>query len=72
MNTVLREIRDGFTTRLSGAVDRVMFSHSDSIKVDGYSVRVLGPCKDFSFYFLFCYISHISNIFSTTHSSLDC
>ena len=29
MNTVLSETRDAFTTRLSGAVDSVMFSHSD-------------------------------------------
>ena len=31
MNRVLSEIRDAFTTRLSGAVDGVMFSHSDLI-----------------------------------------
>ena len=28
MNTVLREIRDTFTTGLSGAVDSVMYSNS--------------------------------------------
>ena len=58
MNTVLREIRDAFTTRLSGAVDSVMFSHSDLIS------RWAGIVfETWYFTFLFCYVSHISNIF---------
>ena len=61
MNTVLSEIRDAFTIRLNGAVDSVMFSHSDMIcKVGGHSVRFL--VIDFSFYFcvLLCqsYLEH--------------
>ena len=71
MNTVLREIRDEFTTRLTGAVDSVMFSDSDLIS--RWAGIVFESWYRFShFPFLFCYVSHISNIFSTTHSSLDC
>ena len=61
MNTVLREIRDAFTTRLSGAVDSVMFSHSDLISTA--AGIVFESWYRFShFTFLFCYVSHISNI----------
>ena len=64
MYTVLSEIRDAFTTRLSGAVDSVMFSHSDLISK--WTGIVFESWYRFShFTFLFCYISHISNIFST-------
>ena len=72
MNTVLREIRDAFTTRLSGAVDIVMFSDSDLNS--RWAGIVFESSYRFShFTFLFCYVSHISNIFfSATHSSLDC
>ena len=71
MNTVLREIRDAFTTGLSGAVDSVMFSDSDLIS--RWAGIVFESWYRFShFNFLFSYVSHISNIFSTTHSSLDC
>ena len=72
MNTVLREIRDAFTSRLSGAVDSVMFSHSDLIsRWAGIVFESWYRFSHFTF-FLFCYVSHISNIFSTTNSSLDC
>ena len=70
MNTVLREIRDAFTPRLSGAVDSVMFSLLDLIS--RCAGIVFESWYRFShFTFLFCYVSHIPNI-STTHSSLDC
>ena len=61
MNTVLRKIRDAFTTRLSGAVDSVMFSHSDLIS--RWAGIVFESWLDFHFTFLFYYVSHISNIF---------
>ena len=71
MNTVLRKIRDAFTTSLSGAVDSGVFSHLDLIS--RWADIVFESWYRFShFTFLFCYVSHISNIFSTTHSSLDC
>ena len=72
MNTVLREIRDAFTTRLSGAVDSVMFSDSDLIS--RWARIVFESWYRFShfifFFALLCqsYLEH----FSTTHSSLDC
>ena len=72
MNTVLREIRDAFTTRLSGAVNSVMFSDSDLIsRWAGIVFESWYIFSHFTFV-LFCYVSHISNTFSTTHSSLDC
>ena len=71
MNTVFREICDAFTTRLSGAVDSVMFSDSDLIsRCAGIVIESWFRFSHFPF--LFCYVSHISNIFSTTDSSLDC
>ena len=62
MNTVLSEIRDAFTTRLSDVVDSVMFSHSDLIS--RWAGIVFQSWYRFShFTFLYCYVSHISNIF---------
>ena len=56
MSTVSSEIRDA---RRSGAVDSVMFD----FKMGGYSVRVL--VYIFFFNFWLCYVSLMSNIFST-------
>ena len=62
MNTVLRKIRDAFTTRLSGAVNSGVFSHLDLIS--RWAGIVFESWYRFSiFTFLFCYVSHISNIF---------
>ena len=62
MNTVLREIRDAFTTKLSGAVVSVMFSHSDLIS--RWTGIVFESWYRFShFTFSFCFVSHILNIF---------
>ena len=69
MNTGVREIRDAFTTRLSGAVDSVMFSDSDLIS--RWAVIVFESGYRFShFTFFFCYVSHIANIFPL--HILDC
>ena len=60
MNTVLREIRGAFTTRLSGAVDSVMFSHSDLIS--RWAGIVFESWYRFShFTFLLCqsYLEHL-------------
>ena len=66
MNTVLSEICDAVTPRLSGAVGSMMFSHSDLIS--RWAGIVFESWYRFShFSFLFCYVSHISNIFP-----LDC
>ena len=66
MNTVLSEICDAVTPRLSGAVGSVMFSHSNLIS--RWAGIVFESWYRFAhFSFLFCYVSHtcISNIFST-------
>ena len=64
MNTILSKICDAVTTRLSGAVDSVMFSHSDLIS--RWAGVVSESWYRFShFSFMFCYVSHISNIFFT-------
>ena len=59
MNTVLSEIRDAFTTTLSGEVDSVMFSYQDLISRWAGIVSSPGI---FSFYFfvLLCqtYLEH--------------
>ena len=62
MNTVLWEICDAFTNRLSGAVDSVMFSHS--YLISRWAGMVFESWYRVShFTFLFCFVSHISNIF---------
>ena len=64
MNTVLSEICDAVTTRLSGAVDSVMFSHSDLIS--RWAGIVFESCYRFShFSFLFCYVKSYLEHFST-------
>ena len=66
MNTVLREIRDAFTTRLSGAVDSVMFSHSDLIS-RWAGIVFESRCIDFLI-LLFCFVmSVISRTFFPLH-----
>ena len=73
MNTVLREIREAFTTTLSGAVDSVMFSHSALIS--RWAGIVFESCYRFSHSHLtFCFVMSVISrtFFSTTHSSLDC
>ena len=63
MNTVLREICDSFTTRLSGAVDIVMFSHLDLIS--RWAGIVFESWYRFShFTFLLCYVSFHYTFFS--------
>ena len=62
MHTVLSELRDAFTTRLSGAVDSVMFSHSDLISM---WVVFESWFKDFLI-LLFCFVmSYLEHFFST-------
>ena len=53
MNTVLSEISDAFTTRLSGAVDSVMFSYPDLIS--RWAGIVSSPGIDFLI-LLFCFV----------------
>ena len=61
MSTVSSEIRDA---RRSGAVDSVMFSHSDLIS--RWAVIVIESWYIFSFFnFWLCNVSFMSNIFST-------
>ena len=62
MKTVLSEIRDAFKTRLSGAVDSVMFSHSDLIS-RWAGIVFESWCIDFLI-LLFCFVlSVISRTF---------
>ena len=57
-----------FPTRLSGAVDSVMFSHSDVIS--RWAGIVFESWYRFFLYkFLFSYVSCISNIFPTANTS---
>ena len=62
MNTILSKIRDAFTTRLSGAVDSVMLSHSD-LNSRWAGILFESWYRVSHFTFLFCYVSHISSIF---------
>ena len=65
MNTVLREIRNAFATRLNGAVDSVMFSHSDLIS--RRAGIVFESWYRFS-HFTFCFVmSVISRTFFPLH-----
>ena len=66
MNTVLSEIRDAFTSRLSGAVDSVMFSHSDLIP--NWAGIVFEFCYRFSHFTFYFVVSVISRTFFL----LDC
>ena len=64
-NTVLRAIRDAFSTRLSGAVDSVMFSESDLIS--RWAGIVFESWYRFS-HFTFCFVmSVISRTFFPLH-----
>ena len=65
MNKVLSEIRDAFTTRLSGAVNSAMFSYPDLIS--RWAGIVSSPGIDFLI-LLFCFvISDISRTFFPLH-----